>query len=268
MESISPNRTGVYRPSRKVFWGLLAACVFGIAAVLPYMMALVSFLLKGKPLPLPWAFLAFAQLLQGTVLFAGAIFFGMRLAGKVGLEAPILERWIGPTKKELPPGAVFVPFLAGAGMAAVVLLLLQNVFLPRLAVSPLALDGMVPVWKRFLACFYGGINEELVMRLFLLSLVLWLFKKVARTTALRPALGLFWAANILIAVLFGMAHLGVVRITMELTPMVLATILSANGILGLCFGYLCWKRGIEAAMIAHFSADLVLHVIGPMFLRT
>ncbi|HSV62733.1 MAG TPA: hypothetical protein VLH83_05260 [Chthoniobacterales bacterium] len=28
-----------------------------------------------------------------------------------------------------------------------------------------------------------------------------------------------------------------------------------------------WKRGFEAAMLAHFSADFTLHVIGPMFFR-
>jgi hypothetical protein len=43
--------------------------------------------------------------------------------------------------------------------------------------------------------------------------------------------------------------------------------LSINGVASLLFGYLCWKRGLEAAMLAHFSTDIMLHVVGPMFFR-
>jgi len=48
-----------------------------------------------------------------------------------------------------------------------------------------------------------------------------------------------------------------------LTPQLIAAVLFLNGIAALPFGYLYWSRGLEAAMLAHFSADLVLHVIGP-----
>jgi membrane protease YdiL (CAAX protease family) len=34
-----------------------------------------------------------------------------------------------------------------------------------------------------------------------------------------------------------------------------------NGLAGLAFGYLYWTRGLESAMLAHFTADLVLHVL-------
>jgi hypothetical protein len=37
-----------------------------------------------------------------------------------------------------------------------------------------------------------------------------------------------------------------------------------NGLGGLAFGWLYWKRGLESAMMAHFSADIVLHVITPL----
>ena len=45
--------------------------------------------------------------------------------------------------------------------------------------------------------------------------------------------------------------------------MVLRTLL-LNGIAGIAFGWLYWKRGIEMAMLAHFSADIVLHVVTPL----
>ena len=37
-----------------------------------------------------------------------------------------------------------------------------------------------------------------------------------------------------------------------------------NGIGGIVFGWLYWKRGLLAAMLAHFSADIVLHVVTPL----
>jgi hypothetical protein len=47
---------------------------------------------------------------------------------------------------------------------------------------------------------------------------------------------------------------------MPITPATTAYILSLNGIAALVFGYLYW-RGLGSAMLAHFSADIVLHVI-------
>jgi hypothetical protein len=37
-----------------------------------------------------------------------------------------------------------------------------------------------------------------------------------------------------------------------------------NGVAGVIFGWLFRRLGLIAAMVAHFSADVVLHVIGPM----
>src|SRR5215212_2642271 len=34
-----------------------------------------------------------------------------------------------------------------------------------------------------------------------------------------------------------------------------------NGVIGIICGWLYWKKGLESAMIAHFSSDMVLHLI-------
>jgi len=39
-----------------------------------------------------------------------------------------------------------------------------------------------------------------------------------------------------------------------------------NGVIGIIFGWLYWKKGLESAMIAHFSSDVVLHLIVPLIL--
>ena len=33
---------------------------------------------------------------------------------------------------------------------------------------------------------------------------------------------------------------------------------------GLAFGYLYWKRGLEAAMLSHFVIDVIVHFIRPV----
>jgi hypothetical protein len=268
METVR-NESGRTKPQDypwKIFSVLFIASILGVGAVLPYAFALLGKIISARTLPVSMPVLVVAQMIQSAILFGIVIFLGLLLARKVGLEMPILECWASSGKAEFPRGAFSIPLLSGAGIGGVIVFLLRFVFLPRIPQSPLASDAMISVWKRLLACFYGGINEELLMRLFFLSLVLWLLKKISRTKSLRPAPIIFWSANFIVALLFGASHLALVKFMMEITPMVLATILSLNGIAGLLFGYLYWKRGIEAAMLTHFSADIVLHVFGPMFL--
>jgi membrane protease YdiL (CAAX protease family) len=46
-----------------------------------------------------------------------------------------------------------------------------------------------------------------------------------------------------------------------LTPLVIVRAVVLNGLLGIGLGYLYFTRGLESAIISHFSADLVLHVL-------
>jgi hypothetical protein len=40
-----------------------------------------------------------------------------------------------------------------------------------------------------------------------------------------------------------------------------------NSIGGLTFGYLIYTNGLEGAIVAHFFADIMLHVVGLSFLQ-
>jgi hypothetical protein len=46
-----------------------------------------------------------------------------------------------------------------------------------------------------------------------------------------------------------------------LTALVVIRTVVLNGLIGIVCGWLYWKRGLESAMISHFSADLILHVL-------
>jgi membrane protease YdiL (CAAX protease family) len=116
-------------------------------------------------------------------------------------------------------------------------------------------------WKGFLASFYSGISEEILMRLFVMSLLAWLGSFISRTPEGRPTSAIFWVANILAAILFGLGHLRGVSSLLPLTTLVVLRTLSLNAVVGIVCGWLYQTRGLESAMIAHFTADIVLHVL-------
>lgn len=78
----------------------------------------------------------------------------------------------------------------------------------------------------------------------------------------RPAVGVVWTAMVLVALLFGVIHLPQhVAIGGSLPAPVVAIALLSNGLAGVVYGWLYWKRGLIAAMVAHCSTNIVLKVI-------
>lgn len=76
---------------------------------------------------------------------------------------------------------------------------------------------------------------------------------------------MLWTANILFAILFGLAHLPLAsQIGMPLDVVVVIRTILLNGIAGVVFGWLYWSFGLESAMLAHFSIDVVMHSFIPL----
>lgn len=93
-----------------------------------------------------------------------------------------------------------------------------------------------------------------------MSVVAWLIAVVLRAgRSPRPAV--YWIAIIVSAVLFGAGHLPAAAALVPLSGAIAARIVVLNAIAGVASGWLYWRSGLEAAMIAHFASDLVLHVI-------
>jgi hypothetical protein len=212
--------------------------------------------------------LALLSLAQNAVILAIAVGLGLLLARKVGRGAPILEAWLAgeAAGARLRP-IVRTSILCGAAIGAVGLAALLAL-LKHLPDLPLRTEARVAAWKRLLACFYGGFFEEILTHLFVLSLAAWLLGTIWRGADGLPSTPAFWTANVFVAILFGLGHLPAASLMMTITPPVVAVAIGLNGIAAVAFGYLFWTRGLEAAMLAHFSGDLVLHVIGPAFVGT
>ncbi len=200
--------------------------------------------------------------------FQAAIIVGLGLffAKRVALGAPILEGWLQGKKVGAQLKSILVPSVGlgviGALIAAAVN---QWIFLPLLPGFS-TLISQVGGWQGLLASLYGGVGEELFLRLCLLSIFAWIFSQVRRTANQTPASWSIWVAMILSAAVFSIGHLPATSLSVEITPLIVVRSFALNGGLGLLYGVLYWKRGFESAVLAHFSSDIVLHFMLPLFL--
>jgi membrane protease YdiL (CAAX protease family) len=71
-------------------------------------------------------------------------------------------------------------------------------------------------------------------------------------------------ANITAALLFAAMHLPQAMLFVGLTPAVVLLVFIGNGLPGVVFGWIYWCEGLGAAMLAHTSADFILHAVVPL----
>ena len=254
------------RATWRVFGVLMAGALVGVVGILPYALTLLD-RLPGSvedSLPSRWILLPL-QVGQSMVLLGAATALGLWLGPKVGLGAPLLYGLIsGDREARSRLRALLLPSTVLGVLTGVAIVLLDMwVFGPRLAASGSDIGALQPpAWQGLLASFYGAIPEELLMRLGLMTLLVWVGARLTRTSPPRPVV--VWTAVVIAALLFGAGHLPTTAAMLTLTPLVIARALLLNGIGGIVFGWLYWKRGLLAAMLAHFSADVVLHVVTPL----
>lgn len=239
----------------KLFFILLISSLVVSMFVLPYTLTLSPVLAQAfSPL------LLIGTIIQSLIVFTIFILVGLLLSKKVGLGAPILE---GLTNKENQKNNLksILKISIGLGVLSGLSVILFSFLFPDLSITFLKAEMSVATWKGFLASFYGGIGEEIFARFFLMTIIVWLISRIRKgqTTNIGA-----WLAIIISAIIFGLGHLG---ITSDITTISSAVVLRAillNGVPGVIFGWLYWKKGLESAMIAHFSADIIIHVITPL----
>ena len=245
-------------------WGLLAG--LSAVAVLPYARRLTPEAFAKIKLSFPM--LAAQQGLEVFVLLGLLSLFGLRMGHRVGLGSPWLQGLFGApktaTRATLRPWHTIVLGLV-AGLVMIGLSLVLDPMLPKM-LHPVAKStaGASALWG-FLASFYGGIAEELQLRLFLMTLLVWMLTLAGRH---RPKPALFWLAIVIAALAFGAGHLPAAQQVWGLSGIVVVRTIALNALGGLVFGWLYWKRGLEMAMLGHFAADIVLHVLAPLAAAT
>ena len=216
-------------------------CIVSSWAILPY----AKYLGIAPP-----SFSFIKMLLLSTVhsiLFYGvACWLSYLLVPRTDLSPFSIDR---PAKRIIYPGII-------VGLAVGIIIYLFDITLFK---SSLFSKIHPPIWAGFFASFYGAVNEEVLLRLFLFTLVYFLFKKIFKFEKNNKLLFL-WVTNLIVAVIFGLGHLPVAFKLGSPSSFEIFRIFLLNGIPSIAFGWLYWTRGLWTAMAAHFVADLVIHV--------
>ncbi|HJR73018.1 MAG TPA: CPBP family intramembrane glutamic endopeptidase [Luteimonas sp.] len=241
-------------------WGVAAG--IAAAALIPYVAQLMPEKFARLPIPLPMV--ALAQGAQALALIGAMALLGLRMGHRVGLGSPLLHGWIN--LRRMPDWRALRPMqtIAMGAFAALLVIgasALLDPMLPKMLHPPAKLGVATSALNGLLASFYGGIAEELQLRLFLMTLLVWAFARLRKTA---PPDGVYWAAIAVCALLFGAGHLPAAAHVWGLDGIVVFRTVALNAIAGLAFGWVYWKRGLEMAVLAHFSADIVLHVLAPL----
>lgn len=252
------TKTSVLRFASKPYITLLAACIFSVVLVIPYLITLLQAQLEKNAVPIP-LFIGL-QLVQAVIMFGLIIWAGLKIAPKVNLGLPFLTGYFsGAFNRAAWRQTVKTAVLLGVVTSLIVIGLDQLFaqFLPAIQAP-----AEPPAWQGLLASFYGGISEEVLVRLFLMSMIIWGVVRVFKYETIPDRA--YWTGIFLAALLFGAGHLPAAAALAPLTPLFVTRIVLLNAIFGVLCGWLFWKKGFEAAVLAHFSGDLVLHVIQPL----
>ena len=180
-------------------------------------------------------------------------FFGYILAEKIGLMRPFRFQ------KAILVRALLIAALCGAVFSLDAWTFAK--WIPQLK-DTYASAGSFDATVWIASFLYGGVTEEIMMRLFLMSLLALLGWKLFFRREEQVPVKVLIAANIIAALAFAAGHLpGTAQMFGELTPMLLLRCFLLNGAAGLLFGRFYRKYGIQYAILAHMLFHLVSRTI-------
>jgi CAAX amino terminal protease family. len=116
------------------------------------------------------------------------------------------------------------------------------------------------IYKIIAGLLTGGIIEEVMMRLFFMSLIVFIVSKLFYKNEQEIPAWVYIIANVLAALLFAAEHLPSTASMTALTPEIIIRCFLFNGVIGIGFGYLYKKYGIGYAMISHGLCHLIADV--------
>ncbi len=259
VNTISVSKEG----SKGLFWKewilLTLAAFLGWLAILPTEWPLIVQMVQKNHQNL-YPFLA-GQSLISLLELGAVVAVGLFAARRIHLGVPLIEGWLqGENVGIRLKSSLLVCIPAGILGALLVTGVDWLVFRPLLPGFS-TLITQIGGWQGALASFYGGIFEEIETRLLVLSLAAWLIGLLFHTPDRQPSKIAMWGAIVISATVFAFGHLPLTSQSAALTQLVVVRSLVLNGSLGLLYGYLYWKRGLEGAILAHFSSDLVVHFL-------
>jgi hypothetical protein len=256
----APDSAPNSAPATGWFSPLALVGLVGSLATIPYQAAFL------RQMPSPWSgqadatTLALGAAIQWLILVVPAILIGLRLGPAIGLGRimPPAQGDAGSTSQRLVR-ALIPSALAGLGGGAALTGVAFAIPETLLQLKDIEHPGLL---ASLLASFGAGTVEELMTRFGLMTAIAWAGCKLVGTGSVSPSIA--WTASALAALAFALLHVPQMIMMGGTSAGALAFVLLGNGFVGMLFGWIYWRCGLVAAMIAHFMTDIVLHVIGPL----
>ncbi len=177
--AIPAKNENLQKFSWKEYLILALAGLFGSIASIPSLWTYILDTAATKKIPVQ--LLLGEQIVQSALWMLLAVGVGLLLAGRTGLGAPILRSRLNGEAVSGKVRAQIFPSVSLALLATILVKVLDlGFFLPRMPGFSTAIS-QVSGWKGLLASFYGGITEEILTRLFLLTLLAWILSWFSHT---------------------------------------------------------------------------------------
>lgn len=237
------------------FWILFGAGLLGVLST--------WFLPLNLPpdfeLPMSETALRLIGLVQSSILLLIAVALGQFFAPKAGLRAPVADALAAGRPGDVAWRSLILPGVVWGGISVLVISGLASLLSPLLpeAFVTAGEQSSPPAVVRLL---YGGITEEILLRWGVMSLLAWAIWRIGQRGQGQLSVWGAWLAIGGTALLFGVGHLPAAASLAGpsgLTPALIAYIISLNALFGLGAGWLFWRRGLEAAIVAHMMFHIV-----------
>jgi len=229
------------KENSKIFFSLWILCIIGSWSVIPYVQYL-----EILPASVSLGKIFLLNTIQSALFFGFICWLSSKILPKTDLRPFHFQK---PIKRIVYP-AIIAGILIGFTIF----------FVDKIVFHSSLLSGVhPPFWTGALASIYGGINEEVLLRLFLFTLLYFLLCKYIKVVE-RNRIFYLWVVNIVVAILFGLGHLPAAFKLAPPSAFEISRVLFLNGIAGAIFGWFYWSRGLRTAIAAHFMADLMIHV--------
>lgn len=201
--------------------------------------------------------------IQPALLLAVAVAAGVALQDRARLASWLTARLRGERVPLVSIQSVGGT-LALTTALALVALCVDLVF--RLA-SPADFTGLpgppLATLPRVSAILYGGITEELMLRYGLMTALAAIGTMLFAGKDGRRRPVLMWSVVVLVALAFGAGHLPALAAMVEPTGLLVVRTVMLNAMLGILYGWLYWRYGLEHAILSHGFTHGVFWLAGP-----
>jgi hypothetical protein len=233
-----------------------AIWLLAMSGVVVLALTVLPQILAKSPRQVPAGVVLTASIVQSGVLLLLAVWVGVAMSRPLGLGAPAVEAALSGSavwralKRQLPPAAMVGLVVGGMLVCA-----------ERMAPAALLAVGHAVEIPLAAKVLYGGVTEEVLLRWGMMTALIWLPWRFVQKKANRPGAACVIGAILVTAVLFGALHLPAAgAMGVKLTASVVTYIIIGNSVPGVLFGFLYWRYGIEAAIIAHALGHVVSFV--------